>query len=78
MQPCNIATGAACYYTNAAATFSTSKASCSGVGVSQHLANVIPVVELCTPPNIHMFNTTVRASKDIKYKSIQLLPLEVF
>ena len=36
MQPCNIATGAACNYTNTAATFPTSEIVCSGVGVSQH------------------------------------------
>ena len=36
MQPCNIATGATCNYTNAVATFPTSETSCYGVWVSQH------------------------------------------
>ena len=36
MQPCNIATGAVCNYTNTIASIPTSEISCSGVGVSQH------------------------------------------
>ena len=47
MQLCNIATGAACNYTNAAATFPISEISRSGVRVSQHLA-IEPVARVET------------------------------
>ena len=46
MQPCNIATGAACHYANAAGTFPPSKISCSGVGVSQHNTHVMQSIYL--------------------------------
>ena len=44
MQLSNIATGAACHYSNTAGTFPTSKISCFGVGVSQHwILDIVPI-----------------------------------
>ena len=50
--PCNIATSAACNYTNAATTFPTSEASRSGVGVSQQ-----------SPPPLHLLASSKLADR---------------